>query len=113
MNHPDLSEVFSILERERSALLTAQFSRLDTLVPRKIALLSKINFALVPRSDIQRLHAQLSRTQMLLRAATQGLAAAAKRLSEGEKVASELATYSSNGQLSAVDLRQSKFARRS
>lgn len=94
--------MFALLEEERAALLSAEFTHLPALAERKAQVAEGLASTPPGKAAAKAIRAGLDRNQMLLAAARSGLGAARRRIEQGRETQSGFDTYGPDGQVSRV-----------
>ena len=102
-----------LLETERSALLAGDFGRLPGLAREKDSLLEgQTRLDGVPRAQIDALRQKVTRNQMLLEGAIQGIRNVMTRLNAHRRVRDGLETYDSQGRRQTMRVRAPRIEKR-
>ncbi len=103
-----IDELDSILEEERDALIQGQLEKLESLLARKDVLISELNaHDALDRESLIGVHEKVSRNQVLLDSAMQGIRTVAARMQELRKVRKGLDVYDKAGRKSSYSTRAS------
>ncbi|TNC74226.1 flagellar protein FlgN [Rubellimicrobium roseum] len=105
---PEPSDLTLLLETERRLILTGDWSGLQSLAPRKAALLDR----LPPGAPLPPLATALARNQALLAAAIDGLRDALGRRAALEAARRGLATYDPSGLRAALAAPSPRYERK-
>ena len=95
----------SLLDAERSALLSGKLEELAGMLEDKEALVAALNAA--EHSDLdalQRLDAKVKRNQLLLDGALEGIRSVARRMAALRRIRGSLETYDSHGKKRNIEL---------
>jgi flagellar biosynthesis/type III secretory pathway chaperone len=111
--HSDIeTEIETLLEAERNALLLGDFAALSDLLARKQALVAELAASGVGASALRRLRAMAERNATLLEASMRGLRGASRRLSEIRRANGPLYTYGQDGAQQTLGTPAGSFERR-
>lgn len=100
-------ELDRVLEQERKALTGGELDRLADLVVRKEAVIDRLgSLSPTDRDRIGELREKMTRNQVLLDSALDGIRAVAGRMAELRRVRKGLETYDKDGQRNRVDTGQ-------
>lgn len=99
-NDSTTDRLLDLLEREKQAILSADFDTLARILAEKEALMPLLHPS---RTELQGLRDKVSRNGRLLESAMAGLRSAQKRLSILREVGSSLSTYTKDGARSRVE----------
>lgn len=97
-----LTELDSLLTRERLAILAAQYDELAEIAGQKIACLKRLDADPPDQTSLKELKALMDANQSLISAALRGVAAARDRVAALESVRDSLTTYDKSGKVSLV-----------
>lgn len=92
----------SVLKEERKAIISADFSEIDTLSNIKQALFENFDTGLTNVEELREIRDELVRNQLLLQASIKGVASARARLNALREVREELRVYDQSGRFSPV-----------
>lgn len=103
-----IDDLDQILDRERSALMSGDLGKLEELLAKKEKTISKLNTV----SDLERealapVHSKMSRNQLLLDSAMEGIRAVAARMAELRRIRKGLDVYDKRGQRARFGTRES------
>lgn len=97
MTHKVLGELYDVLRRERSALLTGQYAVLGDIAAEKQSLMDGLEAAALSRDSLVELRMTMDANQALTGAALKGAKAAEARLAALLQVENALTTYDRDG----------------
>lgn len=104
-----IDELDEILELEREALIEGKLDKLQSLLERKDALISDLNMLdELERDALETVHNKVSRNQLLLESAMQGIRSVANRMQELRRVRKGLDVYDKSGRKSSYSTMASK-----
>jgi len=104
-----IDELDRLLDFEREAILHGNLQEMQDLVTRKESLIDALSDLDVPNAaPISEIQGKLSRNQMLLDGALQGIRRASARLAAERKVRRSLETYAEDGQKKTIDAQISR-----
>jgi len=95
-----------VLEQEKLALLSGDFTVLDSLAPEKAALFSRLELLHPDATSLLKITAKLDENQTLLAAAIKGVASARDRLDALSHVQKTLSVYDHSGRVEFVPNRR-------
>ncbi|MCV2887676.1 flagellar biosynthesis protein FlgN [Ruegeria aquimaris] len=94
-----LTSLDSLLEQERSALVSGELDQLGPMTDEKERLVARINASVdLTPEQLAPLHRKVTRNQALLNSALEGIRSVAQRMAELRRVRQGLETYDSAGQ---------------
>lgn len=102
MQHDYIAQLDDVLDRERAALLYAQYDKLAPLLAIKQQLLTELAGILPARSELARLKVRMQSNLDLTSAALRGIKAANDRIRDLKAVRNGLTTYDQSGQVARV-----------
>lgn len=103
-----IDELDEILEEEREALIHGQLAKMEELLARKDKLISGLNaYDELDRESLMSVHEKVSRNQLLLDSAMQGIRSVAARMQELRRVRKGLDVYDKAGRKSSYSTRAS------
>ncbi|WP_341367508.1 hypothetical protein [Yoonia sp. BS5-3] len=95
-------KMIELLDRERSAIRTADFDALGAISDEKVALFDSLATSGASRQNLAQIKRKVDENQTLLSAAISGVAAAQDRLSAVRHVREGLSIYDKSGQMAKV-----------
>ncbi|MGK7654810.1 flagellar protein FlgN [Roseovarius sp. B08] len=99
-----VDELDALLDSERKAVLNGKLDEMSRLTERKEALIDQLSqFDAADAAMISEIQDKLSRNQLLLDGALQGIRQASARLSAVRKVRRSLETYGEDGRKRTID----------
>ncbi len=99
-----IDELDALLDQERQALLDGDLEHLGRALAQKENLIEKINaLETLERSMLENVHQKVSRNQVLLNSALEGIRAVANRMADLRRVRQGLETYDRTGQKKRID----------
>jgi len=96
------AQMTALLDRERTAIRTADFEKLAGLADEKAMLFDVLPNSQTSQSDLAQIKRQIEENQTLLSAAISGVAAAQDRLKAVRHVREGLSIYDQSGQIAKV-----------
>ena len=102
MRESVITQLHQILDQERNALITADFSMLGSFVSQKEDLLLQMEEDSPSRNVLRPIRQKMDENLTLLAAAIKGVAAAGERLSDLQNVKTGLSVYDHAGRLELV-----------
>ncbi len=103
-----IDDLDEILEQERNALIHGQLEQLEGLLEKKDALISDLNaIDALEREQLESVHEKVTRNQVLLDNAMQGIRTVAARMQELRRVRKGLDVYDKAGRKNSYATRSS------
>ena len=99
-----IDELDTLLDQERQALVDGDLEQIGRLVARKADLIGRINLLdTLERSQLAQVHDKVTRNQVLLHSAMEGIRAVASRMADLRSVRQGLETYDRAGRKNRFD----------
>jgi len=106
MPHNAQTQLFTILDEERCALLHAQYDQLPAIAESKRRCLERLSRTSPTKDTLRSLKARIAENQQLITAALRGVAAGRERIAALENVRDVLTTYDPSGKMSLLPTNQ-------
>jgi uncharacterized protein involved in exopolysaccharide biosynthesis len=106
MPHDAQTQLFTILDEERQALLHALYDQLPAIAESKGRCLESLSQTAPTKETLRALKAQIAENQQLITAALRGVAAGRKRIATLENVRDVLTTYDPSGKMTLLPTNQ-------
>ena len=106
-------EFIRLLERERAAIIVADFDKVDSLALAKQKLFDQSLTQIKNKNDLAEIRTALLRNQALFQAAIDGVSAARSRLNALREVRDNLRVYDESGRIAQVAARSPDLSKRS
>lgn len=101
-----IDELDQILDRERAALMAGDLGKLEELLARKEKVISKLNAVTEhEREPLEQVQTKVSRNQLLLSSAMDGIRAVAARTAELRRIRKGLDVYDQQGRKARYGIR--------
>jgi hypothetical protein len=107
------TQLLELLNREREAIIQADFLTVDHCVVEKETLLSALKNSPMVAGALTQIRSALEENQTLLTSAIAGVQAARTRVAELKDVRMGLRVYDQTGQIAQVQTRNTGFSKRS
>ena len=107
------TQLLELLNREREAIIQADFLTVDHCVVEKETLLSALKNSPMVAGALTQIRSALEENQTLLTSAIAGVQAAQTRVAELKDVRMGLRVYDQTGQIAQVQTRNTGFSKRS
>ena len=107
------TQLLKLLNREREAIIQADFLTVDHCVVEKETLLSALKNSPMVAGALTQIRSALEENQTLLASAIAGVQAARTRVAELKDVRMGLRVYDQTGQIAQVQTRNTGFSKRS
>ena len=107
------TQLLKLLNREREAIIQADFLTVDHCVVEKETLLSALKNSPMVAGALTQIRSALEENQTLLTSAIAGVQAARTRVAELKDVRMGLRVYDQTGQIAQVQTRNTGFSKRS
>ncbi len=106
------TELFKLLDEERTAIKAADFDSLAPLSDAKVALFDELSSISATKTEFARIQMQLAENQALLAAAIAGVNAARGRIAALQNIREGLAVYDQSGQMAPVPTRRPELEKK-